>query len=142
MEEIEKVKVELAEHEDHITTEREQVASEVAEVEAARDEAQKKVESSRNEREQLQAGLPEGIVAKIEQLERSRQGIFLANADGGTCQSCYVRIRPQVFQEIKVASKVHRCSSCGRFLYNAPSLVIEPVADSTDNVEALNGGAV
>ena len=52
----------------------------------------------------------------------TRQGIFLSKADNGTCQSCFVRIRPQVFQEIKLASKVHTCDSCRRFLYHEPTL--------------------
>ena len=77
------------------------------------------------------------VRATIHRLEPRRQGIFLALADHGTCQSCYVRVRPQVFQEIRTASVVHNCDSCKRFLYHA-SLASEPAGD----VEAANGGAV
>ena len=65
--------------------------------------------------------------------------------------SCFVRVRPQMFQEIKLATAVHACSNCRRFLYYESSL--EPAgkpspggetsaATDKPNVEAVNGGAV
>ena len=64
----------------------------------------------------------------IRRLEASRQGVFLAKSDNGTCMSCFVRVRPQVFQEVKTASAVHTCDSCRRFLYYEPAL--KPAADA------------
>lgn len=143
MEEIEKVKVELDTHEEHIKTERETVGKERAEVEAEAATARKLVESQTAERSAVEAQLPEGLATTLRQLESTRQGIFLSKTDNGTCLSCFVRVRPQVFQEIRQAAKVHRCSNCRRFLYHEPSL--KPAAEasgSNDGVEAVNGGAV
>ena len=70
------------------------------------------------------------------------------------CQSCFVRVRPQGFQEIKLAIKVHTCSNCKRLLYHEPSLNRmtamsesksengNPGGPGTDTVEAVDGGAV
>jgi len=145
MEEIEKVTEELKTHAEHIQVERETVARESAEVESENTAARKVIEANRAERTQLEQDLPEEIVGKVVQLERARQGIFLAKVEAGTCEACYVRIRPQVCQEIKVVSKIHRCSSCARFLYHEPSLIEKkpaPVADAGGSVEAVNGGPV
>ena len=59
-----------------------------------------------------------------------------------------MRIRPQVGQEIRTASKIHACTQCRRFLYHEPALRPAAPADaaSPDNnapgVEAMDGGAV
>jgi len=142
MEEIEKVKVELQNHDEHIQEERETVERERTDVERGCAEAERLIAASQKEREALERGLPAEIVHKVHQLERTRQGIFLSSADDGTCQSCFVRIRPQVFQEIKLVSKLHRCGSCSRFLYVEASLRVDPVERVSDGVEAVNGGAV
>lgn len=143
MEEIEKVKAELATHEEHITSEREAVGKERAEVQGEADTARKLVEEQTAERAGVEAELPDRLITTLRQLEATRQGIFLSKTDNGTCLSCFVRVRPQVFQEIRLAAKVHRCSNCRRFLYHEPSLTPAAEASSdSDGVEAVNGGAV
>ena len=141
MEEIEKVTAELETHGEHIKIEREKVGEERAHVEAEAEAARNEVRKLGEERSQLESQLPNGILITVRQLEATRQGIFLTQADNGTCLSCFVRVRPQVFQEIKLASKIHSCSSCRRFLYFEPVLRTNP-ASAEPNVEAVNGGAV
>jgi len=142
MEEIDKLKGELATHEEHIAIEREAVARERAEVEALTDNARRRIEARVAERNEVEAQLPRPVILSLRKLEPRRQGIFLAKADNGTCQSCFVRVRPQVFQEIRTATAVHTCDSCKRFLYH-PSLQSETnEGRSNDGVEAVNGGAV
>lgn len=142
MEEIEKVQGELKEHEDHIKIERETVQTQRAEVEAEADSARELVARIDAERAQIEGELPAALRNTVRAIEGSRQGIFLSRAENGTCQSCFVRIRPQVFQEIKLASKIHRCSSCNRFLCHEPTLNPQPEPKSQDGLEAVNGGAV
>lgn len=142
MEEIENVKSELQEHEDHIKVERETVRTQCAQVEAEADSARELVARVEAERAQIEGELPAALRNTVRAIEGSRQGIFLSRAENGTCQSCFVRIRPQVFQEIKLASKIHRCSSCNRFLCHEPSLRAQAEPASQDGLEAVNGGAV
>ena len=156
METLETLKGELANFAEHIKKERETVGTERGEVEAEAAEAQSFVEKLSDERAQIEAELPSQTVTTLKRLEASRQGIFLSKADNGTCMSCFVRVRPQMFQEIKMASVVHACSNCRRFLYYEPSLQPaslpassgEASATTDDpnvkgaNVEAVNGGAV
>lgn len=145
LEEIEKLTGELEAHETHIKEERETVETERSDVEKAAREAGSLIEEQTAERERVEAELPPRMVKVVRQLELTRQGIFLSKADNGVCQCCFVRVRPQVFQEIKQASVVHTCSSCRRYLYHEPSL--RPPArpqerESEAGVEAMNDGAV
>jgi predicted nucleic acid-binding Zn-ribbon protein len=144
MEEIETLKEEIGSMEDHISVERKKVAVETGEVNGAVEKAEAEVARCTAERERLEGELPPNLVGSIRRIESQRQGLFLVEAVDGTCQACYVRVRPQVYQEIKSASKVHTCGSCRRYLYHGPSVrpALEespPAADlSTSTVEAMN----
>ncbi len=149
MEALETLKGELANHEEHITKERAQVETDRTAVHEATKKAQAALETLAKERAATEKGLPHGILARITTLERGRQGVFLSKADNGTCLSCFVRMRPQVFQEVKVASKIHPCSNCRRFLYYEPLMNPEAAAAeaaateaATESTDAVNGGAV
>ena len=157
MEEIEKLKGELATHEAHIAQEREAVAAETKRVEQASRDAQKTIDRLTAERRKLETGLPSALLVSVRRLEEKRRGVFLSRAKDGTCQSCYVRVRPQVFQEIKLAAAVHSCENCRRFLFFEPGIqaaiaeagsvpadqsAAEPPTATDGGVEAVNGGAV
>jgi predicted nucleic acid-binding Zn-ribbon protein len=149
LEELESVKTDLASHEAHIQEERQQVAVERDGVEQRADEARRVIERDDAQRQRLEAELPDPLVDSLHRLEESRQGLFLSRADEGICQSCFVRVRPQVFQEIKLAVQIHGCSHCRRLLYHEPSLrTAEPgevqrqAAGNAGAVEARDGGAV
>jgi predicted nucleic acid-binding Zn-ribbon protein len=143
MEEIEKLTDELKQHEEHIRTEREKVEVERNDVETKAADAKRTIEALRAERGRHESELPRNVLTTLRQLEATRQGIFLSKAENGTCLSCFVRVRPQVFQEIRLAAKIHTCDSCRRFLYHEPSLRENPDPTTTGGeVEALNGGTV
>jgi predicted nucleic acid-binding Zn-ribbon protein len=145
MEELETVKVELASHEAHINEERKTVERERKAVEEQVAEAHRTIETLEAERARNESDLPAQLAAAIHRLEHGRSGVFLSKAVDGTCQTCYVRVRPQVFQEIRTAVKIHACSNCRRFLYHEPTLVPNACGDgekSSSEVEAVDGGAV
>ena len=147
MEEIEKLKEELATHEEHINSEREQVAKERVEVQAAEKAARENIHKLTAKRAECERGLPDDVRNAVGRLEQSRRGVFLARIENGTCLSCFVRVRPQVFQEVKQAAALHNCGQCKRFLYYEAALRPKPAAPTSDvadsgSVNAVNGGAV
>jgi predicted nucleic acid-binding Zn-ribbon protein len=154
MEEIESVKIELAKHEEHIKSERERVDAERAEVEAAVGRSRESIAELERERAGIETELPASLVSSVRRLEASRQGLFLSKAEDGVCHSCFVRVRPQGFQEVKLAIKIHYCSNCKRLLYHEPSLKrmqaaaasdqrdADPGGSDPDTFEAVDGGAV
>jgi len=151
MDEVETLKTDLQARAAHIESEREIVDREHAEVDTAVAEAQKRIEQATAERQQIEASLPPSLVANVRRVEEGRKGLFLVKAERESCSACHVRLRPQVYQEIKQATKLHICGNCRRYLYfestlngtppSSPSPSSGPSMPQTPEMEALNGGA-
>ena len=60
----------------------------------------------------------------------------MARAEECTCQACYVRIRPQAFQEIRQGLRIHTCGNCKRLLFHPPS--VEAFAGKAPTEPAAN----
>ncbi|GIU81773.1 MAG: hypothetical protein D6687_02420 [Acidobacteria bacterium] len=52
-------------------------------------------------------------------IERSNDGIAVAEVINESCSSCFMKLRPQVMMELKRAEKIITCESCTRILYIA-----------------------
>lgn len=50
-------------------------------------------------------------------IAQNRNGIALARARDERCQECKVRIRPQIYQDLKRNDRLIPCDSCKRILY-------------------------
>jgi hypothetical protein len=95
-------------------TEKKTLAEELATVEAALKDATAK-------REMLLTSLAPPLVALFEQVARARKGVAIALATrDGLCSACHVRLRPQVFQEVRRNDQIIQCASCNRILYYVP----------------------
>jgi predicted nucleic acid-binding Zn-ribbon protein len=46
-----------------------------------------------------------------------RSGFALAEARDYSCMACRMKIRPQVFADIRRGDSIITCESCGRILY-------------------------
>jgi hypothetical protein len=55
-----------------------------------------------------------------------RQGIAVAEAKDGICTICHVRLRPQVFNEVRRNDAIVQCDSCQRILYFVPAPAPQP----------------
>jgi hypothetical protein len=144
MEECERLKKELDARASHIEQERAVVEREREQVERQVAAARERIAHCEEERARLEGELPRDLVETVRRIEESRRGLFLARTEDATCSACHVRVRPQVFQEIRQASRIHTCSQCKRILYVATALEPAPGPDSSAEgaVEARNGGAV
>ena len=61
------------------------------------------------------------LVALFQQVARVRKGTALATATrDGLCSHCHVRLRPQVFQQVRTNDHIIQCDSCQRILYYVP----------------------
>ena len=145
MDELETLSSDLEDRAAHIQEERAKVAAEMAEVEREAGVAAEQAARSESERSAIEVELPRDLVDAVRRVEEARAGIFLARAESQVCQSCYVRIRPQVFQEIKLATRIHSCGNCRRFLYYEPALRAGTAAElpvGNGQVTASHGGSV
>ena len=55
----------------------------------------------------------------FEHVARQRKGLAIAEARDGICTVCHVRLRPQVFNEVRHNDALIQCDSCLRILYFA-----------------------
>jgi predicted nucleic acid-binding Zn-ribbon protein len=72
------------------------------------------------ERVTLVAALDKQVLSTFEQVARKRNGIAIAEARGGVCTICHVRLRPQVFNTVLRNDAIIQCDHCNRILYYVP----------------------
>jgi len=83
-------------------------------------------------RTELLAQTEPRLVARFEHVMRPRTGVAVCAAADGHCTICHVRLRPQVFQEIRRNDSIIQCDSCQRILYYVPpSLPAQPQPPAT-----------
>jgi len=88
-------------------------------VSAGHVEMQASLERIAAERAELIAGLNQNVLATFEAVSRKRNGVAVAEARGGVCTICHVRLRPQVFNTVRRNDSITQCDSCQRILYFA-----------------------
>lgn len=112
--EVKKAEQALGAQQKEIDAEKKTLGEELSTVEAALKEATGK-------RNGLISSLPPQLVSLFEQVARARKGVALALATrDGLCSACHVRLRPQVFQEVRRNDQIIQCASCNRILYYIP----------------------
>lgn len=72
------------------------------------------------ERQQVAAKVSREAMAIYTRVAHGRRGVALAEARDGLCVVCHVRMRPQVFNEVRRNDGLHQCESCTRILYFVP----------------------
>jgi len=137
--EIETIKAQKAQAEEEILAlmeRQEALAVEIREAEArlhARDEqgkldegvvreklaaVERELEGIRAQRAALANDVPRNILTDYDRILKARGGLAIAPvAASAICGGCRVTIRPQAIQELKQATTLLHCESCGRFLY-------------------------
>ncbi|HTI41001.1 MAG TPA: C4-type zinc ribbon domain-containing protein [Vicinamibacterales bacterium] len=112
--EVKKAEQALAAQQKDVETEKKTLTEELATVEAA-------LKAATDKRAGLVKSLPPQLLALFEQVARARKGIAIALATrDGLCSACHVRLRPQVFQEVRRNDQIIQCASCNRILYYVP----------------------
>jgi len=79
------------------------------------------LEKIRSERAELVRGIDPQVLAIFDLVARRRNGIAVAQARDGICTICHVRLRPQVFNNIRRNDSIIQCDSCQRILYFSPA---------------------
>ena len=57
------------------------------------------------------------VVELYERVRKGRRGMALAEVREGSCTGCHVRLRPQVYNDVRTNQAVMSCESCGRILF-------------------------
>jgi predicted nucleic acid-binding Zn-ribbon protein len=103
----------LATEQKTIDADRKKMAAEDAGLQAALD-------ALVSERAAIVAAIDKRVLAIYETAANKRQGIAVAEAKDGICTICHVRLRPQMFNEVRRNDAIVQCDSCQRILYFVP----------------------
>jgi uncharacterized protein len=79
------------------------------------------------ERDAEAARLPAGLLELFQRVARLR-GVAVAEARDGMCQVCHLKLRPQMYVDLKRNEDIVQCPACNRILYfEPPPPVTSPV---------------
>ena len=72
-----------------------------------------------SERAKLTERLSSPTQSLFETVARNRNGVAVVEAKQGHCTSCQVRLRPQLFNDVRSNTALIQCESCQRILFFA-----------------------
>lgn len=107
----------LKEAEQKLAGEEARVKAEKAAIEAEAAETEALSTTLAAERAAVVAEMPKEIVQLFERIAKIRHGVAVAPARDQLCSECHVRLRPQVFNQIRLNDSIVQCDSCQRILY-------------------------
>jgi predicted nucleic acid-binding Zn-ribbon protein len=99
-----------------------------ANVKRLQDERQKDIDERERlnaRRKEVAATLSGPVLELYERIRSYRTGPAVAQVRDGLCTACNVRLRPQVYNEIRLSESVMTCENCSRINY-----YLEPAPDS------------
>ncbi|HEY3044136.1 MAG TPA: C4-type zinc ribbon domain-containing protein [Vicinamibacterales bacterium] len=111
---VKRAEAELVSEQKAVDTDRRTMATELAAMKAS-------LERIAVERAEVVRGLNAQVLAIFELVLRRRNGVAVAQASGGICTVCHVRLRPQVFNSVLRNDQIIQCDSCQRILYHMPA---------------------
>ncbi|MGH9753232.1 MAG: zinc ribbon domain-containing protein [Blastocatellia bacterium] len=117
MERIEQLEAQVGARAPEIESRRVEIDRQLKEWLASADANQRRLDALRAERSAKMQALGPESRATYERLSRMRHGFALAEARDYSCMACRMKIRPQVFADIRRGDSIITCESCGRILY-------------------------
>lgn len=118
LEESETVEKELSERADEISSLDGRRETAISEFDTALAADKKEFEAETTHRAAAFATLPERLAAVYDRLaQRSRDGIAVAEVVNGSCNACYISLRPQVQVDVRRGAEIITCENCSRILF-------------------------
>ncbi len=118
MEMQERLGVEIKEAEQRFKNREEQARQDEATVRKKLGAVEQELSIQRAERQTRAKNLPAGLLASYDRISKARGGVAVAAVTAAAvCGGCRVSIRPQAMQELRTATALIVCESCGRYLY-------------------------
>jgi predicted nucleic acid-binding Zn-ribbon protein len=121
MEEAEILTAELQAAEAELKRQEAAVAAERKVLDAEAGELEHQSTDAQGRRAALAAEISPQALRLFEHVSRQRKGLAVAEARDGICTVCHVRLRPQVFNEVRRNEALIQCESCLRILYYLPA---------------------
>jgi len=120
MEEADTLGSELKAAEAALKTQQAAIAVEKKSLDAEAAALQKTADATTASRTEAATQLSPTALRLFEHVSKQRKGMAVAEARDGGCTVCHVRMRPQMFNEVRRGENLVQCESCLRILYFVP----------------------
>ena len=121
MEDAENLARELKTAEAELKSQQAAIAAECTALDEEAKKLQQRVAEASAARGTVASQLQPDTLRLFEFVARQRKGQAVAEARDGTCSVCHVRMRPQVYNEVRRGDTLIQCESCQRILYFSPA---------------------
>jgi predicted nucleic acid-binding Zn-ribbon protein len=132
MEEAETFAAELKAAEAALKSGQAQLKGSLQQMETDRVDTEQDLEKTSAERAQVAAAVSVGVLALFERVSKHRKGLAMSEARDGLCTQCHVRLRPQVYNELRRNESVMQCESCSRILFFLAAPGVSPPASTPE----------
>jgi len=122
MEDVEELTAVLGRAKALLREDEKSVESNRARLEAVNAEDTRTLDAYLGERASLSREIDEDVLYRYDRVRKARGGVAVAAARDEECAICNVRMRPQIFQEVRRNDTIITCDSCGRILYDPENL--------------------
>jgi len=117
MEEAENLARDLKTAETELKTQQAAIATERAALDAEAATLQRTAGDDSAQRSAVAKQLSPEALRLFEHVSKQRKGLAVAEARDGSCSVCHVRMRPQMYNEVRRGESLIQCESCLRILY-------------------------
>jgi uncharacterized protein len=132
MQEMEGLQNDLPEAQAKLDVEIEAFEKERSAIEEAMKNLEERSRKLIQERQVVEKALPRDVLSTFHRVAEARQGVSMARVVDAVCTACNVRLRPQVYNDVRRGDTLLTCDSCRRFLYYEPvETAGDPSAAST-----------
>lgn len=94
-----------------------EISAMAKELESERSRLESELAAHQGSRDEILKAVPSDLFDDYIRIAKTRGGVAMAEAIDERCQVCMVRLRPQVYQELRIGEKIFHCESCRRILY-------------------------
>jgi predicted nucleic acid-binding Zn-ribbon protein len=101
-------------------------AERTAELAAAEARLEQECRRLEEQRSEVASGLSEELRERFARVAKLR-GAAVSEARDGVCSQCRVKLRPQLFVEVKRNDAIRQCDYCSRILFYAPIEEVAPL---------------
>jgi uncharacterized protein len=98
-----------------------EIAKELTQLDTDRAVVEAELQRTTEERTQVASNVSKEALTVFDRVAYGRKGLAVAEAREGLCTVCHVRLRPQVFNEVRRNDSLIQCDSCTRILYFVPA---------------------
>jgi predicted nucleic acid-binding Zn-ribbon protein len=117
MEELESMEKDLKQEERDLKTRTAEIQDMIRRAEASVPLLQSEVAELQASKTDVERLVPEELLHRYRRIADQRKGVALAEARDELCTMCHVRIRPQVYADLRQGETITSCDSCSRILF-------------------------